>query len=93
MKNRVTIILVLILSIAFAVNAQSKHTKTTKYTSYKGLVMAGYQGWFRAEGDGAKRGFAHYSKNGKFEAESNTIDFWPDVSDYKKTYKTNAINT
>jgi hypothetical protein len=36
------------------------------YTAYKGLVMAGYQGWFTAEGDGAERGWHHYEKNGKF---------------------------
>lgn len=58
------------------------------YTSYKGLVMAGYQGWFTAEGDGAGRGWHHYEKNGKFEPGMNTIDFWPDVSEYTKTYKT-----
>ena len=27
------------------------------YTSYKNLVMAGYQGWFAAEGDGSERGW------------------------------------
>lgn len=58
------------------------------YTSYKGLVMAGYQGWFTAEGDGADRGWHHYEKSGKFEPGMNTIDFWPDVSEYTKTYKT-----
>lgn len=58
------------------------------YTSYKGLVMAGYQGWFTAEGDGAGRGWHHYQKDGKFEPGMNTIDFWPDVSEYEKTYKT-----
>mgnify|MGYP001025348624 CR=1 FL=1 len=58
------------------------------YKSYTGLVMAGYQGWFTAEGDGAERGFHHYEKNGKFEPGMNTIDFWPDVSEYTKIYKT-----
>lgn len=58
------------------------------YKSYTGLVMAGYQGWFTAEGDGAERGWHHYEKNGRFEPGMNTIDFWPDVTEYTKTYKT-----
>lgn len=58
------------------------------YTSYEGLVMAGYQGWFTAKGDGAERGWHHYEANGKFETGRSTIDFWPDVNEYKKKYET-----
>src|SRR5512133_2479458 len=58
------------------------------FTTYKGLVMAGYEGWFTAEGDGAERGWHHYEKSGKFEPGMNTIDFWPDVAEYLKPYKT-----
>jgi len=58
------------------------------FTSYEGLVMSGYQGWFTAMGDGADRGWHHYEKAGKFEPGMNTIDFWPDVKEYVKTYKT-----
>jgi hypothetical protein len=58
------------------------------FTSYKGLVMAGYQGWFTALGDGADRGWHHYEKGGKFEPGSTNVDFWPDVTQYTKTYKT-----
>lgn len=58
------------------------------FPSYKGLVMAGYQGWFTAEGDGAGRGWHHYQKNGKFEPGFASVDFWPDISDYSKTYPT-----
>ena len=50
--------------------------------------MAGYQGWFRAEGDGTESGWGHFGRNRKFDANHNTIDFWPDVSEYEKTYKT-----
>ncbi|MCD6355383.1 MAG: xylosidase [Prolixibacteraceae bacterium] len=58
------------------------------YTSYEGLVMAGYQGWFTAEGDGAGRRWHHYEKNGQFKPNVSTIDFWPDVSEYEVTYET-----
>jgi hypothetical protein len=58
------------------------------FTSYKGLVMAGYQGWYTAEGDGADRGWHHYEKNGTFEPGSTNIDFWPDITEYSKEYKT-----
>ncbi|WP_461066915.1 glycoside hydrolase family 71/99-like protein [Spirosoma horti] len=58
------------------------------YTSYKGLVMAGYQGWFAAEGDASDRGWYHYQKRGKFEPGYASIDFWPEVKEYPITYKT-----
>ncbi|GAB3932891.1 glycoside hydrolase family 71/99-like protein [Larkinella terrae] len=58
------------------------------YTSYKGLVMAGYQGWFAAQGDASDRGWHHYQKRGKFEPGFASIDFWPDVNDYPTTYPT-----
>lgn len=58
------------------------------YTAYKGLVMAGYQGWFAAEGDGAGRGWYHYQgPNNTFQPGITNVDFWPDVSEYTKTYK------
>lgn len=58
------------------------------YTSYTGLVMAGYQGWFAAEGDGSNRGWYHYQgPNSTFKPGITNVDFWPDVSEYAKTYK------
>jgi hypothetical protein len=65
---------------------QNRHSKETLYPTYEGLVMAGYQGWFRAPGDGSgSRGFGHYFGN---EKRHVGIDVWPDVSEYQKTYET-----
>ncbi|MCW3092985.1 MAG: xylosidase [Ferruginibacter sp.] len=86
MKNIVIFIGVILLQLG--VFAQSKHSATSIFKSYKGLVMAGYQGWFNAPGDGAKRGWNHYKGRGKFEPGYCKIDMWPDVSEYKTTYKT-----
>ncbi|MDX1286401.1 MAG: hypothetical protein R3182_15400, partial [Draconibacterium sp.] len=77
----------LLLTLA-GVNAQTKHARQSKFMSYKGLVMAGYQGWFNCEGDGADRGWTHYSKKGKFEDGHCTIDYWPEMDEYKVKYKT-----
>jgi hypothetical protein len=46
-----------------------------------GKVMCGYQGWFAAEGDGAGRGWYHWSGRGGFKPGSCKIDLWPDVSE------------
>ena len=56
------------------------------YNSYKGLVMAGYQGWFNAPDDGAGRGWYHYTGHDGFRPGSCTIDLWPEVSEYEKLY-------
>jgi hypothetical protein len=46
-----------------------------------GKVMCGYQGWFAAEGDGAGRGWYHWSRAGVFKPGNCKIDLWPDVSE------------
>lgn len=58
--------------------ARSRHSTVSKYPSYNGLVMAGYQGWFRAPKDGVM-----YPDENKIR-----IDMWPDVTEYEKTYPT-----
>lgn len=51
-------------------------------STLEGKVMCGYQGWFNTEGDGAGRGFTHWTKRpGSPTADNVKIDLWPDVSD------------
>ena len=76
-------IVCMLFSIGVTAQAAGK-----QYNSYKGLVMAGYQGWFNAPDDGAGRGWYHYTGHDGFRPGSCTIDFWPEVSEYKKLYKT-----
>src|SRR5678816_4690297 len=71
---------------------QSKHSPTSQYPTYEGRVMCGYQGWFRAEGDGSGEGWTHYSERGQLTAATLHPDFWPDVSEYEKTYPTSLTN-
>jgi len=58
-------------------------TKKIRYDSYEGLVMAGYQGWFAAEGDDSNHGWYHYGIQGDTTIR---VDFWPDITEYKKKY-------
>jgi hypothetical protein len=46
-----------------------------------GMVLCGYQGWFRCEDDGSDNGWHHYAARGKFEPGHASIDLWPDVSE------------
>ncbi len=71
--------------------AQTKHSATSQFKSYKGLIMAGYQGWHNTPGDSAGRGWGHYLDNRtrKPFADGNIkIDIWPTVDEYKKLYPT-----
>lgn len=65
---------------------RSNEELKSKASSYKGLVMAGYQGWFNAEGDGAGRGWNHYKKNNLLLPGNCKFDFWPEMSEYEKKY-------
>ncbi|GAB6012248.1 glycoside hydrolase family 71/99-like protein [Viscerimonas tarda] len=69
-------------------SAQTKHAKETRYPSYKSLIMAGYQGWFRGPSDGTNQGYGHYGSGKAFDETHCTVDMWPDVSEYEKTYDT-----
>lgn len=53
-------------------------------TTLHGKVMAGYQGWFNTEGDGANLGWTHWARDRdrKFGPGNVTVDLWPDVSEY-----------
>ena len=71
------------------------HKDGEPYNTYKGLIMCGYQGWFGTPGDGSvmtsKEGencYYHYREDNMFKPGvlRNSIDFWPDVSEYEKTY-------
>lgn len=74
--NLITIALTLL--VAMPLCAQSKHLQKSAYPSYKGLVMAGYQGWFH-----------NPEKKMMFSDTTRTyIDAWPDVSEYSETYPT-----
>ena len=70
------------------------HKDGQPYDTYRGLIMAGYQGWFGTPGDGSpmtavpNQGWYHYRESEQFRPGvlRNSIDFWPDMSEYTKKY-------
>lgn len=70
------------------------HKAGEPYNTYRGLVMTGYQGWFGTPGDGSQmtknnnEGWYHYRESEMFRPGvlRNSIDFWPDMSEYEKKY-------
>lgn len=64
-----------------------KAPRSESRSGIKDRVFCGYQGWFRAPGDGSDLGFHHYEKNGKFEPGHCTIDLWPDLSEFDEDEK------
>lgn len=78
MQKKQIISLVLLIYCLTNITAQNKHNHNSIYPTYKGLIMAGYQGWFHVEEDGTI-----YSDQNKIKN-----DMWPDVSEYQETYPT-----
>ena len=78
----------LIVDFILKATSNDYYLSNKKYDSYKGLAMAGYQGWFSAPGDGSDRGWYHYQGKEGFRPGSCKVDMWPDVTEYDKVYKT-----
>lgn len=77
----------LVVCLLVSIGGMSQ-SRGKQYNSYKGLVMAGYQGWFNTPDDCANRKWHHYSGRNGFQPGSCSVDFWPDVSEYAKLYQT-----
>lgn len=77
MKKLLIVLTTSLFIFNIGASAQNKHSKVTRYPTYKGLVMAGYQGWF-------------IQKEGKMypDAARIRIDMWPDMREYEKSYPT-----
>lgn len=76
------------VSLGKCANSVANSEGNIRFKSVKGLVMAGYQGWFNTPEDGGGLGWKHFEKEKVFEPGKCTIELWPDVSEYKDTYKT-----
>jgi hypothetical protein len=77
MFRKLEFALILIL-LNFSCLSAKKHAASSQYMSYKGLVMAGYQGWFKVNKDSVI-----------YPDEKNIrLDMWPDITEYQKTYPT-----
>jgi len=71
-----TALLAGLLTVAAAPAAEPLHP------TLEGKVVAGYQGWFRAEGDGTGLGWAHYGPGRRFAPGACSFDLWPDLAEF-----------
>lgn len=61
--------------------------------SLTGKILTGYQGWFRTPGDPEGYGWKHYSSSRtEIYSGSLTVDLWPDMAEYTKTYPAGAFS-
>ena len=56
-----------------------KHNSTSAHTTYTGLSMTGYQGWFGTPNDGGTNNWRHYKGSSGFQPGSASIEYWPDM--------------
>lgn len=62
---------------------QGKSAGDIDARTIKGKVLCGYQGWFRAPGDGVADRWVHWSGNAnRVAADTLTVEMWPDMRDY-----------
>ena len=77
-KIRSLAIILLLLSISFSPLTSQE---VIDPTSLNHKIMAGYQGWFAAPGDGSGYGWIHWG-GPTIDADNITIDMWPDMREY-----------
>jgi len=81
MKKSALIIFTLFLSLILCKNGFAQDIVDPSTLDNK--IMAGYQGWFGAAGDGSGYGWIHWSSGGAAPNANNiSFDMWPDLREY-----------
>ncbi len=80
MKNHAYIVAMLFASLLFSktLNAQDIVDPSTMNNK----IMAGYQGWFGAPGDGSGYSWIHWSGGATPNPDNISFDMWPDLREY-----------
>ena len=81
--NKISIVFVMLLtSFGWIENGQAQDVVDASTLNNK--IMAGYQGWFAADGDGSGVGWRHWGAgSGETPGPGKvTIDYWPDMREY-----------
>jgi hypothetical protein len=78
------------LALVLQSNAVSRPDQPVDATTLHKKVLCGYQGWFRAGGDGGTE-WDHWNRDWSKPPATNaldniTFDMWPDVSEYRNKY-------
>jgi hypothetical protein len=80
--NKISILLVFgLFLMGFTQTVQAQDVVDA--TTLNNKIMAGYQGWFGAPGDGSGYGWIHWGDGGgNINAKTVTIDYWLDMREY-----------
>lgn len=75
--------ILLALLLLAACGLASAQNTVLDASTIRGKTLCGYQGWFRAPGDAAGRGWIHWSRDAKRIApDTLTFELWPDMAEY-----------
>jgi len=84
-RNTIEIVRIMLIFMVFfiftitqSLNA-NVHSKTSAHTSYSGISMTGYQGWFGTPDDGLTNEWRHYNNSQGFKPGAASIEYWPDM--------------
>src|SRR5262245_26386926 len=59
------------------------HAQAVEPSTLNNKILAGYQGWFNAPGDGTIMGWSHWSRSfSDIGPGLYHIDLWPDISEF-----------
>lgn len=81
MRKLLLLIAVLFSAGAASPSATAQVTTASPKPELRGRVVTGYQGWFRAPGDGTDLGWVHWGQGKRFDQLQSTVDLWPDMSE------------
>jgi len=81
MKKHAYIVLMLLASLLFSKTSNAQDIVDP--TTLNNKIMAGYQGWFGAPGDGSGHSWIHWG-GPTINADNITFDMWPDLREYEE---------